>query len=77
MRAVAHKDSAHSPHFPCALSPESMTASAPSYTALVTSLTSALTKKKKVKYSNRPEKNRRGKRGGGEGGKRRRQVSFR
>lgn len=29
-------------HFPCALSPESITASAPSYTAFVTSLTSAL-----------------------------------
>lgn len=34
-----------STHFPCALSPESITASAPSYTAFVTSLTSALAKR--------------------------------
>lgn len=39
-------------YFPCALSPESITASAPSYTAFVTSLTSALSKTCNVRQYN-------------------------
>lgn len=61
---LRHSEAKQSTHFPCALSPESMTASAPSYTALVTSLTSALQRTNHAEYPPTAERKKKSAHGG-------------